>query len=149
MSSRRPCSRVEALICVPGTGPRLNRGSLRPQQLALCLATSLIRRRYFAHDRRPLTQRRDHPPFRRLAGGEDIDHFGEYQQIERPNCLVFTLEVPWHFPGVTRVSVEISPVPGGCVMRFTQTGVKPEVTEGSWREMFTTLATVLDDLKSA
>ncbi len=63
--------------------------------------------------------------------GQDIDHFAAYQQIERPNSLVFTLEVPWHFPGVTRVSVDIAPTPDGCVMRFTQTGVKRDVTEGA------------------
>jgi uncharacterized protein YndB with AHSA1/START domain len=79
--------------------------------------------------------------------GEEIDHFGEYLEIERPRRLRFTLEVPWHFPGVTRVSIDIAPTASGCVMEFIQTGVKRDVTEGSWREMFTTLAAVLGRTK--
>jgi uncharacterized protein YndB with AHSA1/START domain len=80
----------------------------------------------------------------RASGGEDIDHFGEYEAIERPGHLAFTLEVPRHFPGITRVAIDIIDVEGGCELTLTQTGVAAEVTEVSWRMMLATLARVFD-----
>ncbi len=74
------------------------------------------------------------------AGGEEIDHFGTFETVDRPRRLIFTLEVPKHFPGVTRVTVDLEPTTGGALMRFTQTGVEREVTEGAWRDMFEALA---------
>jgi uncharacterized protein YndB with AHSA1/START domain len=76
-------------------------------------------------------------------GDEEIDHFGEYLEIERPRRLAFTLQVPRHFPGVTRVTIDIALTAGGSAMTFTQEGVKPEVTEGNWRDMFNTLGALL------
>jgi len=72
-------------------------------------------------------------------GNEQIDHFGEYLEIDRPRRLVFTLKVPKHFPGTTRITVEIAKRLFGCHLRFTQLGVRPEVTERAWREMFNVL----------
>ncbi len=70
-----------------------------------------------------------------LNNGEEIDHFGNYREPERPHRLVFTLEVPKHFPGQTLVTVIIKPVAGGSVLNFTQTGVSPEITESNWKIM--------------
>jgi uncharacterized protein YndB with AHSA1/START domain len=78
------------------------------------------------------------------ADGEQIDHFGTYDIIDRPHCLVFSLEVPSHFEGASRVSVEIAATPDGSMLTLTQSGVEPEKTEGSWRMMLAQLARVLE-----
>jgi len=79
--------------------------------------------------------------------GEEIDHFGQYLQVERPERLAFTLEAPKHFPGVTRVRIRIEARANGCAMEFEQTGVDKDVTEESWRAMFATLRGVLEKAK--
>jgi uncharacterized protein YndB with AHSA1/START domain len=76
--------------------------------------------------------------------GEELEHFGTYLEIDRPRRLVFTLQVPTHFPGVSRVTVEIAPGRDGCLLTLTQTGVKREVTEGNWHDMLRTLAALLE-----
>lgn len=80
------------------------------------------------------------------ADGETIDHFGEYLELERPRRLVFTLEVPKHFPGITRVTIHLTPTTNGCALQLTQTGVSPEVTAGPWQSMLETLAKVLGEI---
>jgi uncharacterized protein YndB with AHSA1/START domain len=80
----------------------------------------------------------------RAGGREDIDHFGEYEAIERPGHLAFTLEVPRHFPGITRVAIDLADVDGGCELTLTQTGVAAEVIEASWRRTLDALARVLE-----
>jgi uncharacterized protein YndB with AHSA1/START domain len=51
--------------------------------------------------------------------GEDIDHIGEYLEIDRPNRLVFT----WGIVGVgddtSTVTIEITPLDTGCVLTLT------------------------------
>lgn len=74
---------------------------------------------------------------------EYIDHFGKYQEINRPGRLVFSLKVPKHFMGETRVVVQIEEESQGCLLTFTQTGVDREKTESSWRDMLTQLKHVL------
>ncbi len=81
------------------------------------------------------------------AGGEEIDHFGTFERVDRPRRLIFTLEVPKHFPGVSRVTVDLEPTTDGALMRFTQTGVEREVTEGAWRDMFEALAREVNALR--
>ena len=78
------------------------------------------------------------------ADGERIDHFGTYDIVDRPHCLVFSLEVPWHFEGVTRVSIEIAATQEGSLLTLTQSGVEPEKAEGGWRMMLAQLARVLE-----
>ena len=77
--------------------------------------------------------------------GEAIAHYGIYRQIEPPRRLVFSLEVPTHFPGETMVTVEIEPDGDGALIRFGQAGVAAEVTEDAWRVMFDTLEHVLEE----
>lgn len=78
------------------------------------------------------------------ADGERIDHFGTYDIIDRPHCLVFSLEVPSLFEGATRVSIEIAATQEGSVLTLTQTGIEPEKAEPGWRTMLTQLARVLE-----
>jgi uncharacterized protein YndB with AHSA1/START domain len=77
---------------------------------------------------------------------DTIDHFGSYLVIDRPDLLSFTLEVPKHFPGTSQVQLEFreaeAPTTVTTEMIFRQTGVDPQIVEGSWRRMFTQLARV-------
>jgi uncharacterized protein YndB with AHSA1/START domain len=72
-----------------------------------------------------------------------IDHFGNYLLIDRPRLLCFSLEVPRHFSGQSRVAIEFRQGPKDCEMVFQQTGVAPEIVEADWRRMFSRLAMVL------
>ena len=56
----------------------------------------------------------------------DIDHVGEYLEIERPTRLVFTFAVPKYSPESTRVSIDIVPAGTGCKLTLTHEGVLPE-----------------------
>jgi uncharacterized protein YndB with AHSA1/START domain len=76
-------------------------------------------------------------------GCEHIDHFGEYLVVEPAHRLVFTLEVPKHFPGQTVVNVIIMPLGNGSTMTFSQSGVDREVTTAPWRTMLRNLNTLL------
>jgi uncharacterized protein YndB with AHSA1/START domain len=78
----------------------------------------------------------------REDGGE-IDHFGEYCAIDRPNYLVFSLNMPGQIPRVSCISVGIRPSPNGSVMTFIQTGVRKEIAEALWRKKFDMLTHVL------
>jgi len=61
----------------------------------------------------------------------DVEHTGEYLEIDRPRRLVFTFGVPAFDPGFTRVEVEIAPTAGGCQVRLTQRDVPDEWAERS------------------
>ena len=76
----------------------------------------------------------------RTADGDTIEHFGVFQKVECPNLLMFSLEVPKQFEGITTVTVDLQPTKSGCELNFTQTGVSPEVTEDAWRVMLGKLA---------
>jgi uncharacterized protein YndB with AHSA1/START domain len=80
--------------------------------------------------------------------GTLIDHFGRYQLIDRPNQLDFSLEVPEHFEGETRVEVTITSTDQGCKLLFSQRGA-PEVVEQNWRDMFQRLNDVSKSLMLA
>ena len=73
------------------------------------------------------------------AEGEKIDHYGVYSIIVPAERLSFTLEVPWHFPGVTTVNLTFSAIEGGCLMDFQQSGVDPGIVEDNWKAMFVQL----------
>jgi uncharacterized protein YndB with AHSA1/START domain len=75
--------------------------------------------------------------------GTQIDHYGEYLRVERPTLIEFTLEVPLHFQGVSRLKVELQAIEGGCTLALTQTGAGPANADGVWRSMLSGLQRVL------
>lgn len=78
------------------------------------------------------------------ADNEKIDHYGTYLSIVPGARLSFTLEVPWHFPGVTTVTINFpADAEGNCLMNFQQSGVDPKIVEGNWKTMFVQLKAVL------
>lgn len=67
--------------------------------------------------------------------GEDVEHTGTYLVIDRPRRLVFTFAVPKYSAAITRVTIEIVPVDGGCELTLTHEGVLPDYagrTEAGW-----------------
>ena len=75
--------------------------------------------------------------------GQTIDHVGAYVQVKKPDLLTFTLRVPQHFEGETRVSVKFKPTAVGTEMNFVQVGVEASVVEPSWHMMFQNLTILL------
>ncbi len=79
--------------------------------------------------------------------GDDIEHVGEYLEIDRPRKLVFTFGVPKFSSEMTRVTIEIEPLPVGCEVRLTHEGVLPdylERTKGGWTMILAKLARTLE-----
>ncbi len=67
--------------------------------------------------------------------GDDVEHTGEYLEIDRPRRLVFTFAVPKYSPVVTRVTIDIVPTATGCELTLTHDGVLPEwatQTQAGW-----------------
>jgi uncharacterized protein YndB with AHSA1/START domain len=76
-------------------------------------------------------------------GEKKIDHWGKYLEIDRPNVLHFTLEVPAHFEGISNVFIEIKETPGGTQLVFTQKNIDTSITEKPWKGMLAKLDEVL------
>jgi uncharacterized protein YndB with AHSA1/START domain len=76
-------------------------------------------------------------------GKRKIDHWGKYLEIDRPNTLHFTLEVPAHFEGTSEVFIEVKETPGGTRVAFTQKNIDTSKTESAWKGMFAKLDEVL------
>ncbi|HEV2574810.1 MAG TPA: SRPBCC domain-containing protein [Beijerinckiaceae bacterium] len=77
--------------------------------------------------------------------GADVEHAGEYLEIDRPSRLVFSFGVPQFSPEFTRVTVEIKPQGTGCVLILTHEGVLPDYqdrTQAGW-------GMILDGLEKA
>jgi uncharacterized protein YndB with AHSA1/START domain len=55
--------------------------------------------------------------------GEDVEHSGEYLEIDRSRRLVFTFGVPKYSSEITEVTIEIEPSESGCDLTLTQTAV--------------------------
>lgn len=64
--------------------------------------------------------------------GEDVEHIGEYVEIERPRRLVFTSAVPKYSPEFDRIEVDIVPTASGC--RLTLTNVMSAQHAAEWGE---------------
>ena len=89
-----------------------------------------------------ITDRRD---------GEDVEHTGEYLEIDRPRRLVFTFGVPKYASWFDRVEVDITPADdGGCEVALTHT-ISPEGAEWAegtadgWTMILDGLERALDD----
>jgi uncharacterized protein YndB with AHSA1/START domain len=78
--------------------------------------------------------------------GDDVEHVGEYLEIDRPRRLVFTFSVPKYSTQVTRVSIDIVPLESGCELTLTHEDVLPEwasQTEAGWGMILDSLARTL------
>jgi uncharacterized protein YndB with AHSA1/START domain len=84
--------------------------------------------------------------------GQDIEHVGEYLEIERPRKLVFTFGVPKFSAEMTRVTIEISPQGTGCELTLTHEGVLPdyqERTSGGWTKILEGTARTIEAEEAA
>lgn len=86
------------------------------------------------------TERRD---------GEDIEHVGEYIEIDRPSRLVFTFAVPKYSDEYDLVTVEIRRLDKGCELTLTNE-MSPQIynewgerTRSGWMTLLDGLAAVL------
>ncbi|HEY2155333.1 MAG TPA: SRPBCC domain-containing protein [Isosphaeraceae bacterium] len=80
--------------------------------------------------------------------GEDVEHVGEYLEIDRPRRLVFTFAVPKFSKEYTRVSIDIVPLGTGCELTLTHEDVLPEWADrvkGGWTMILDALAGSLDE----
>lgn len=83
----------------------------------------------------------------RRKDGEEIEHVGEYREVDRPRRLVFTFAVPQYDPTVTTVTVEVTATAGGCELVLLHDGVPPEWAEQDvegWTMILGALETALD-----
>jgi uncharacterized protein YndB with AHSA1/START domain len=58
--------------------------------------------------------------------GEDVEHTGEYLEIDRPRRLVFTFGVPKYSPLFNKVGIDIAASGAGCDLTLTQENVPDE-----------------------
>lgn len=58
--------------------------------------------------------------------GDDIEHVGEYLEIERPHRLVFTFAVPKYSEAYDLVRIDIRRLPEGCELTLTNE-MSPEI----------------------
>lgn len=81
--------------------------------------------------------------------GTEIEHLGEYLEIDRPRRLVFTWAIRDSLPDTSRVVVEFTPRAGGCDVKLTHE-MSPEWANfadkaaGAWTKMLTALAAALN-----
>ena len=81
--------------------------------------------------------------------GEDVEHFGEYLEIDRPRRLVFSFSVDRSSTDADRVSIDIVPLESGCELTLTHE-MKPEWaayagrTQDGWTTMLEGLAAVVE-----
>ncbi|HKB57419.1 MAG TPA: SRPBCC family protein [Lacunisphaera sp.] len=80
--------------------------------------------------------------------GVEINHVGEYLELDRPGLLVFTWATRDSLPGTSRVIAEILPRDDGCELTLTHVmgadrAAFVDKAAGSWRQMFGALAGAL------
>jgi len=76
--------------------------------------------------------------------GTEVDHVGEYLEIDRPRLLVFTWATRDSLPDTSRVIVEITPHAGGCELTLTHVmgadwAAFADRANGAWRKMLAAL----------
>ena len=78
----------------------------------------------------------------------DVEHTGEYLEIDRPRRLVFTFAVPMYSTTATRVSIEIVPLSASsCELTLTHDGVYQEYasrTQDGWTKILDGLQSSID-----
>jgi uncharacterized protein YndB with AHSA1/START domain len=80
--------------------------------------------------------------------GEDVEHTGEYLEIDRPRRLVFTFGVPKYSPLFTKVTIEIEAAASGCDLTLTNEDVPVEYlssNEKGWTGILVGLAESLGE----
>ncbi len=78
--------------------------------------------------------------------GDDVEHVGNYLELDRPRRLVFTFSVPKYSTVVTTVKLDILTTPGGCEATLVHEGVLPEwasQTEQGWRDLLASAGKLL------
>lgn len=78
--------------------------------------------------------------------GIEVEHIGEYLEMDRPRRLVFTLKVPKYSEENTKVTVEIRALDSGCELTLTHEGVLPDYvasTTSGWNMILNHLAATL------
>lgn len=81
--------------------------------------------------------------------GEDVEHVGEYVEIDRPRRLVFLFGVPSASSDMDRVTIEIVPAGSGCELTLTHEMAARwseyrDRTEDGWRSMLEALEGALE-----
>ena len=79
--------------------------------------------------------------------GDDVEHVGEYLEIDRPLRLVFSFSVPKYSKEITRVTIDIVSLEGGCQLTLTHEDVLPEwasASEAGWTMILNSLARTLE-----
>lgn len=76
--------------------------------------------------------------------GTEVDHVGEYLEIDRPRRLVFTWAIRENLPDTSRVIVEIAPRGKGCDVKVTHVmsaewTAYVEKATGAWTKMLAAL----------
>ena len=78
--------------------------------------------------------------------GTNVEHIGEYLEIDRPRRLVFTLKVPKYSQENTKVTLEIRALESGCELTLTHEGVLPDYiasTTSGWNMILDQLSATL------
>lgn len=81
--------------------------------------------------------------------GEDVEHFGEYLEIDRPRRLVFTFSVEKHSRDTDHVIIEVAPLENGCKLTLTHEMLAKWAeyasrTEQGWADILAGLASTLE-----
>lgn len=79
--------------------------------------------------------------------GEDVEHTGEYREIDRPRRLVFTFGVPKYSDAFTVITIAITPLDDGCELTLTDEAVPADWVERNregWTSILEGLAETVD-----
>jgi uncharacterized protein YndB with AHSA1/START domain len=75
--------------------------------------------------------------------GEDVEHTGEYLELDRPKRLVFKFAVPKYLSVYSHVAINVVPAGAGCELTLVHEGVLPEYeaqTVSGWKTILDSLA---------
>ena len=61
--------------------------------------------------------------------GEDVEHTGEFLEIDRPRRLAMTFGVPKYSANTTRITIDITPSGTGCDLTLTSDNLDAEYVE--------------------